>query len=50
MRILKSPKSKALVANNEGSQNSAGQTSNKGKGKHKKWINNTQEDIEKTTP
>ena len=38
------------MANNEGSQNSAGQTSNKGKGKKKKWKNNTQEDTEKTTP
>ena len=36
MRILNSPKSKALVENNEGSQNSASQPSNKGKGKNKK--------------
>ena len=49
MGILTSPKSKALVANNEGSQNSAGQSSNKGKGK-KKWKNNKQEDTKKTTP
>ena len=40
MGILKSAKSKPLVANNEGSQNSASQNSNKGKGKKKKWKNN----------
>lgn len=45
MGILNSPKSKALVANNEGSE-----TSNKGKGKNKKWKNNKSEDAEKTTP
>ena len=50
MGILKSSKSKALVANNEGSQNSVGQSSNKGKGKNKKWKNNKQEDAKKTTP
>ena len=49
MGILQSSKSKALVANNEGSQNSACQTSNKGKGKKKKWKNNTQEDTKKAT-
>ena len=50
MRILNSPKSKALVANNEGSQNSADQSSNKGKGKNKKWKNKKSKDAEKTTP
>ena len=40
MGILNSSKSKALVENNEGSQNSAGQSSNKGKGKNKKWKKN----------
>ena len=49
MRILDSPKSKALVANNEGSQNSASQSSNKGKHKNKKWKNNKLEDAKKTT-
>ncbi len=49
MGILKLSKSKALVANNEGSQNSTSQTSNKGKGKKKKWKNNKQEDTEKIT-
>ena len=32
------------------SQNSAGQSSNKGKGKNKKWKNNKSEDAKKTTP
>ena len=50
MRILNPPKSKALVANNEGSQNSARQSSNKGKGKNQKWKKNKSEDVEKTTP
>ena len=50
MGILNSPKSKALVANNEGSQNSAGQFSNKGKGKNKKWKNKKLEDAEKRKP
>ena len=50
MGILNSPKSNGLVANNEGSQNSAGQSSNKGKGKNNKCKNNKQEDAEKTTP
>ena len=49
MGTLQSSKSKALVANNEGSQNSAAQTSNKRKGKKNKWKNNTQEDIENKT-
>ena len=40
MGIIQSSKSKALVANNEGSQNSVGQSSNKGKGNNKKWKNN----------
>ena len=40
MGILQSSKSKTLVDNNEGSQNSAGQSSNKGKEKNKKWMNN----------
>ena len=50
MKILTSPKSKALVANNEGSSNSASQSSNKGKGKNQKWKKNKSEDAEKTTP
>ena len=50
MGILTSPKSKALVANNEGSSNSVGQSSNKGKGKNQKCKNNKLEDAEKTTP
>ena len=50
MNILTSPKSKALVANNEGSSNSAGQSSNKGKGKNQKWKKNKSEDVEKKTP
>ena len=37
MGILTSPKSKALVAHNEGSSNLASQSSNKGKGKNQKW-------------
>ena len=49
MRILNSPKSKALVENNEGSQNLVGQSSTKGKGKNKKWKKKL-EDAEKTTP
>ena len=50
MGILQSSKSKALVANNEGSQNSASQSSNKGMGKNKKWKNNKQKDAIKKTP
>ena len=50
MGILKSSKSKALVANNEGCQILVGQRSNKGKDEKKKWKNKKQEDIEKTTP
>ena len=49
MGILNLPKSKVLVANNEGSQNSVGQSSNKGKGKNKK-LKNKSKDAEKTTP
>ena len=37
MGILKSSKSKAFVANNESSKNLIGESSNKGKGKKKKW-------------
>ena len=44
MGILKSPKSKALVANNEGYKNSIGDSSNKGKGKKKKWKDKKQGD------
>ena len=44
MGILNSPKSKALVANNEGSHNSSIQSSNKGKHKNKKWKNSKLED------
>ncbi len=49
MGILKTPQCKSLVANNEGSQNLAGQSSNKGKGK-KKWKKDKSKDAEKTTP
>ena len=47
MEILKSSKSKALVANNEGSKNSTGDSLNKGKGKKKKWKDNKQRDTKK---
>ena len=50
MRILNSPKSKALVVNNEGSQISTRQSQNKGKGKNQKWKKNKSEDAKKTTP
>ena len=49
MGILNSSKSKALVANNEGSPNSASQSSNKGKGKKKKWKNKRSEDAKNRT-
>ena len=50
MKILTSPKSKALVANNEGSSNLTRQSSNKGKSKTQKWKKNKSKDAEKTTP
>ena len=50
MRILNSPKSKALVANYESSHNLVGQSSNKGNGKNQKWKKNKLQDAEKTTP
>ena len=50
MGILKSSKSKTLVANNESSKNSTGESSNKGKGKKKKWKDNKQVDTENSPP
>ena len=47
MGILQSSKSKALVANNESSKNSTIKSSNKGKGKKKKWKDKKQGDIDK---
>ena len=50
MEILKSSKSKALVANNESSKNPISESLNKGKGKKKKRKDNKQGDTEKSPP